>query len=268
MAKNLKMKKLILFLIILLIFLGMSGCENKSENIENNINQPPTVLGDIAYDVNKDYGYRVYIKEDDKYCPYLVLTNDYNGNCLLLREYLLNEFTYYNLPGEYGSYYKNSHIDEYLNNVYYQRLSDDLKDIIINSQIEITTKNAIDTHKKETEIISRKIFLLSANEVNSGLAYIPTKEGPVLSYFKNIENRIALHEDGKADSWMIRTPALEDGNTVIAVGYDGSIGVGGINGLNEIYESSVRPAFCLSNETRIVQRDDIIDGQSIFCIQI
>ena len=67
---------------------------------------------------------------------------------------------------------------------------------------------------------------------------------------------------------MIRTPALEDGNTVIAVGYDGSIGVGGINGLNEIYESSVRPAFCLSNETRIVQRDDIIDGQSIFCIQI
>ena len=252
MAKNLKMKKLILFLIILLIFLGMSGCENKSENIENNINQPPTVLGDIAYDVNKDYGYRVYIKEDDKYCPYLVLTNNYNGNCLLLREYLLNEFTYYNLSGEYGSYYKNSHIDEYLNNVYYQRLSDDLKNIIINSQIEITTKNAIDTHKKETEIISRKIFLLSANEVNSGLAYILVKEGPVLSYFKDMDNRLALYEDGKAMSWWLRTPALEDGNTVIAVGYDKSIGIGGINGPEGPYESSIRPAFCLSNQIRML----------------
>lgn len=57
----------------------------KTEN-NNDVNKniEPTKLEDIAYDVNESYGYTVYLKENDEYVPYLVLTNNYNGNCLLL----------------------------------------------------------------------------------------------------------------------------------------------------------------------------------------
>lgn len=44
------------------------------------------------------------------------------------------------------------------------------------SEIEISTKKAIDTHEKETETIMRNIFLLSANEVNGSLGSISLKE--------------------------------------------------------------------------------------------
>ncbi len=50
----------------------------------------PTI-SDIAYDRIFRSDYTVYIKENDEYAPYLVLTNNYNGNTLLLRQYLLDE---------------------------------------------------------------------------------------------------------------------------------------------------------------------------------
>ncbi len=63
---------------------------------------PPKVLSDLAYDVNEAFGYTVYIEENGKPTPYLVLTNNYEDNVLLLRKRLLDEFVMYN---EYGFYY-------------------------------------------------------------------------------------------------------------------------------------------------------------------
>jgi len=73
-------------------------------------------LGQLAYDENKRFGYTVYIQEDSKYVPYLVLTSDYNGQALLLREELMLKTHVFHEEG-YGcvSYYKESSIDRFLN---------------------------------------------------------------------------------------------------------------------------------------------------------
>ena len=64
----------------------------------------------------------------------------------------------------------------------------------------------------------------------------------------------------------MRTPALNGGNTVVAVGDDGSIGIGSINSIAEISEIAVRPAFCIPSDTHIILNDDAIDGESIFTL--
>ena len=264
------MKKYLLIIFCLFCSIVFSSCDDEiySQGIDfNDKIDLPTSISEISYDYNKSWGYRAYIEEDGDYVPFIVLSSDYNGYCLLLREYLLDELIEYNVPGEYGSYYSDSKVDTYLNETYYWVISEDLRNKIIDSQIEITTRNAIDTHNDETEIISRKIFLLSANEVNASLSNILLKEGAPLSYFKEIENRTALHENGEADSWMLRTPALSGGNNLIGVGYDGSVGMGSISGIDGINESSVRPAFCVPLETKIELSSDIVEGKDVFFIK-
>ncbi len=246
--------------------LCLTSCSNytSDQTIHNEI-KSPTCVGDISYDNDKSFGYHVYIEENGDFVPFLVLSSDYNGYCLLLREYLLDSLMEYNYPGEYGSYYKDSRIDKYLNNVYYLNFSEKVRKLILNSDIKITTKNAIDTHDKETEIISRKVFLLSASEINDKMHYTYLDEGDKIAYFKDIKNRVALHENGECDSWMLRTPALQGVNDLMAIGPDGSIGMGGINGMEGVNKISVRPAFCIPSETKIIQKN--IEGQNVFCIQ-
>lgn len=41
--------------------------------------------------------------------------------------------------------------------------------------------------------------------------------------------------------------------------------MGGINSLDGVNTSSVRPAFCVSADTKIMQRKDVVEGQSVFC---
>ena len=181
---------------------------------------------------------------------------------------MLDDCIPYNTPGQYASYYKESNVDQFLNNQYYAQLSKNLKRLIVESKIAITTKNAIDTHKNETEIIIRNIFLLSANEVNASLGGITVKEGDELSFFKSIKNRVATFENLEKSSWMLRTPALRDSNTIIGVGGDGSVGIGGINSIDGLCENALRPVFCLSSTTPIILYDDVVaDGQSVFCVK-
>lgn len=255
------MKRFLITILILLSALFVSGCSN----IINTT--PPSSVGEITYDNDDSWGYQIYLKENDKFVPFIVLSSDYNGNCLVMRKYLLENCISYNSPGEYGSYYNGSNVDSFLNNQYYPQLSEKLKSIIVESEIEITTKNAIDTHIKETETITRNIFLLSANEVNSSLSKVAVKEGEVLLYFKSIENRISTFENLEASSWMLRTAALSDGNTVIGVSESGSVGIGGINTINGLSENAIRPVFCIPTTTPIVVRDDVIEGQSVFCLE-
>ncbi len=228
---------------------------------------PFTKLEDLAYDVYSSYEYRIYLEEDGEYVPFLVLAADYNGTCLLLREHVLQETTFYNTTQEYASYYGNSNADIYLNTKYYSLLSEDLKSLILDSEIEITTRDCIDTHEHATEMIKRKVFLLSANELCSSAGkYIMVEEGPQLEYFKDYERCIAYTESGEAESWMLRTAALSDGSTVFGVSVDGVIGMGGINGPNGPYENNIRPAFCLPADTPIALSQDIIDGQEVYII--
>ena len=76
--------------------------------------------------------YRVYVKEDGKYVPFLVIANEYvPGSTLLLRESVLSELRRVN---EYNSYYKDSEIDRFLNDQYYSILKE-IQHLIKNTSI-------------------------------------------------------------------------------------------------------------------------------------
>lgn len=217
------------------------------------------ILKDLAYENNKSLDYRVYLEEDNQPVPFIVLScNNYKG-CLLLREHLLDERVCYNDPQEYASYYKNSNVDSYLNNEYIKRLSPKIQSSILTSDVEITSKEAIDTHKDSHDTIKRKVFLLSANEINASV-FSTVKEGTPLQYFSTVSSKIATYRNGEPDSWILRTPALRDGNTLIGVADDGSTGIGGISKSG----SGIRPAFCVSDSTEVVLRSDIIKGKKIY----
>ena len=81
-------------LLSLTMLLLLSGCGLKGT--EKSTRAPPETLRDLAYDAGGSV--RVYLQESGSYVPYLVLTQDYGGNCLLLREYLLDEPRIYNEP--------------------------------------------------------------------------------------------------------------------------------------------------------------------------
>lgn len=55
----------------------------------------------------------VYILENDSYVPYIIISDNYSGNTLLLRENILDDSRRFN---EYSSLYENSEIDVFLNN--------------------------------------------------------------------------------------------------------------------------------------------------------
>ena len=80
-------------LIVICICMLASVPSKISNNDGTNGHEPIIVekLEDIAYDVNPSGEYTVYLEENGIYKPYLVLTNNYNGNCLLLRKHVLNE---------------------------------------------------------------------------------------------------------------------------------------------------------------------------------
>lgn len=260
------LSKIILTLGLLFLFIGGIIIYEKSKNVDKS-KEFPTTIGEIAYDENSQWGYCIYLEEDNELTPFIVLTPNYNGNCLVLRKFLLEDLQPYNSSGEYGAYYNGSYIDNFLNQEYYSRLSESVKKLIVTSKIEITPKKSIDTHTKDTETIMRNIFLLSANEIGYSSGSIALKEGNTLSYFKKVQNRVATYKNLKASPWWLRTPALSNSNTVITIGDDGSIGMGGINTITGISEIAVRPAFCIPSDTHIILSNDVIDGERIFTIQ-
>lgn len=154
-------------------------------------------IDDLSYDNNSKENYIVYIEENNVYEPYLVLTSDYGGNVLLLRKNLMTESRPYkeNKTGlwashEYGSYYEDSSIDEYLNSEFYERLSQSVKDALVESEIEITDKGSYHSMERISINISRKIFLLSLEELGAvGSSSISVKEGKPLKCFEDDYNR-------------------------------------------------------------------------------
>ncbi len=253
--------------VISAMFLLLCGCGEDSRGSEElsdrSIDQPLTV-GEIAVDNCNSQGYRICIEENGDLVPFIVLTSNYNGYCLLLREGLLDDIVFYNVPGEYGSYYCGSNVDRFLNEDYYFRLSEKMQRLIVTTEVEITTKNAIDTHADDVETMMRNIFLLSANEVNASLSRLALKEGEPLSYFENNERRIAAFRNLETGPWMLRTPALRDGNTIVGVADNGMVGIGGINTIAGYSDSAVRPAFCIPIETPIMQSDH---AENIFVLK-
>ena len=245
------------------MLLPLCGCSNTFE--ANRLgSDEPVVLEEIAYDVNQDFGYTVFLYENGQYVPYLVLTNNYNHACLLLRERLLEETRIYNGPGWQASYYEDSDIDRFLNNEFLPTLSDNVASLILDSRIEITEKESIGVCGKTVTSILRKVFLLSFTETGARKSRTSLSEGKPLTYFYDANQRIALSQDGTPGSWWLRTPNTGALLAVCGVATDGTAGIGGIYNPNGGYFNGVRPAFCLPRETKIERTE--LDGMSAFVI--
>ena len=229
------------------------------------LNKPPETLNDIAYDINQRYGYTVYIEEETGYQPYLVLTRNYegSGNVLLLRKYVLDERQPYNDPEREISYYENSYIDEYLNTVYINMLKKSLQDEMLEMDIRILNDATYDAIKNgaEAKILNRKAFLLSYAEVSRTAEKRDVLDGQLLEYFEKGRSQLeASDSKGARAVWMLRSPSLVYPTTSMAVTGEGKIGLGGgVEGLR-----GVRPAFCLSGDLKIEQRDQIEEDGTVF----
>ena len=212
-------------------------------------------ISSIAY--NKFKGkddYRVYVKEDGKYVPFLVIANEYvPGSTLLLRESVLDEFRRMN---DYSSYYKDSEIDRFLNSEYYNSLKE-IHYAIKSTSVEITKEEAVGFSYDETEYIDRYVFLLSRKELD----YDFENEGKKLRYFCNPENRLC-YLDGEPVGWLLRTPATPYFSVVSGITYDGML-----SSDNSFSGYGIRPAFCVDSSAKIKKKEGIVNGKKVYVLE-
>ena len=142
-------KILITFLSFFLIFC-LTGCSFDIKTDEKN------TIRDIAYNVNQKGNHKVYLQEGNEYVPYLVITNNYNDEnvCLLLREHVLENNLPYNHRTKGAIYYKDSEIDKYLCEDFYNSFSEKDKSLMINCSIPITIQRENSKISQENSIES------------------------------------------------------------------------------------------------------------------
>lgn len=240
------MKKIIFILLSVIIVLSCTSCDKLNNKM----------VSDIAY--NRTHNETlVYIKENNQYIPFLVLTDDYNSNTLLLRKEVLDKPRGIN---EYISFYKNSEIDQYLNDEYLQSLLNIEKYIAV-SDVEVTDEEALGKSGDETITIQRKVFLLSCNEVDINFSVNIASEGKELDYFKNEDNRKA-YNNGTPVSWWLRTPNTYYLSCTYIVGDNNKIGY-----TNAYDNNGIRPAFCIRSDSPIELKRGIVNNQSVYVLQ-
>ena len=212
-------------------------------------------ISSIAYSsLKSEDDYRVYIKEDGKYVPFLVIDNGYDkGSTLLLREEILAETKRMN---EYSSYFNDSEIDRFLNGSYYENLKE-IHSLIESTAVEIVKDEAIGSTGDGTEKINRNVFLLSAYERGFDME----KEGKRLGYFSNPDNRIC-HLNGESASWLLRTPNTWERSVVCCLRYDGALG-----SCNAYAKCGIRPAFCVDSLAKIKKKAGIVEGKEVFVLE-
>lgn len=226
-------------------------------------------IGSIAYDTNSKEECLVYIKENEVFEPYIVISSNYDGNVLLLRKYLLADTMPFNeneshmwASHEYGGYYEDSSIDKYLNTEFLNTLDQSMKDSIVNSNVVITDKSSLGVTGNETTTIYRKVFLLSLKELNGSKSNASVSEGNILKYFKDdYSRRVANLPNGEECAYWTRTPETWETYTVFTIGKKGT-GSGSAD-----VASGVRPAFCMKITTALKQRTDIVSGQTVYVIE-
>lgn len=233
-------------LLTLIMLLLLPGCELKE--IDKSARDPPETLRDLAYDVG-GCGH-VYLQESNSYASYLVLSQDYGGNCLLFREYLLDKTRIYNGPGRTASYYGESDIDRFLNEEFIQVYPDELRQHMVETNIEITAKESIGHCGKETTVIQRVLFLPSYTELGGTPSRTILEEGSPLLYFSDKKNRIACYENGEPGSWWLRSASTAGAAFACGVSAEGAMGSSSIYNPNPDggYFSGVRPALCLPRD--------------------
>ena len=214
-------------------------------------------LSELADGKGSELENEVYLTENGAYEPYIVISNDYRGNVLLLRKYALDEPMRIN---EYYSYYEDSEIDVFLNGEFMERLGE-ISDMIESVDIPISANSSIGESGGEVTYINRKVFLLSSSEI---CIETVEKEGMPIDFFQNAQNRIAFKKDGDCVSWWLRTPDTWWISCTYTVGSNNKIG-----STNSGDKNYIRPALCMKPGIRVKKSDEIMEnGKACYVLQL
>ena len=238
------LKKILILCMAVVMVISMSSCKGKKE-----INK----ISDLAYDYSGSI-HQIYITENGKYIPFLVLTNDYCGNTLLLREEIIDENR---RISEYSAYYADSEIDSYLNKEYLEALTEIAQYVTI-SNVEITCDDALGMSGLDTEVILRRVFLLSCNEVGISDSVNIATEGEILEYFQNENYRNAYYCENPS-SWWLRTPNTYYLSCTYVIGENNKLGFS-----NAFDQNGIRPAFCVDGDMRVKLENGIVDDKKVY----
>lgn len=245
---------------MIIMALALAGCANRPNDGD------VLSIRDISFDSNNDYENIVYIQEAESYEPYLVVSKDYKGGVLVLRQHLLDEDICYNdagAEGALGGYYPDSNADSYLNSIFFSGLPSGTQKKILNTDIDVSAKESVAAGGgvKKTLNIERKIFLLSATELNikSGMA---VTEGSPLKYFQKIKSPAATTKNGEAKAQWLRSAYHREDIQAWSIGANG-----GYSGCAVLTGLAVRPAFCLDKNEKINAESNIVKGREVFVLQ-
>lgn len=233
-------------------------------------------IGSIAYDYNSNLDYTIYIKENDKYMPYLVLTYDYNNtnNALCLRKNVVGGENGY-IEDYNGTIakakvydgwvkmqnhfkYQETNVDKYLNGDFKKKFDSNLLDNIYDTELSFSECENGNYNNYE---INRKFFILSLTELNYDLSFDnKTKNKMKLKYFDN-NNLTTVNDIGVKSPYWTRT--FDPSKSFYIVGYNGGVTITGTDA-----KFGVRPAFTISNKTKIKEVYDKELMQDIYVLDI
>lgn len=183
--------------------------------LDSEPNKPiPEQLTVADFVIGNPYGLStIYISEDGCDIPYLVISDDYDGHCLLMRQNVLSEKLAFRegsaVYNESRSYYPGSTVDLFLSQTFPERFSESVRAVLTESNVEVMTEEAVWLRENKTEIIKRKCFLLSATEAGVGY-HNPYQNGKEISGLEDYSVpepnwlRTAYHIDD-VTVWMICT---------------------------------------------------------------
>jgi hypothetical protein len=217
----------------------------------------PRTLGGHVYRRDTDIeDHVVYIDEDGRPEPYVVLDDGTKGTCLLLRRWLCDTPMPFNDNAPQAAYYPGSRVDDYLEGTFAKTIDPRVAALIRATDILVTTRDSLYTGRAAVETVDRRIFLLSyANVMGlSGTPMVAT-EGPRLDCFDAQDRRVAHHESGETGTWWLRTAQTWYDTLVFTVDDQGVVGSAGIGGPNGEYANGVRPAFRLDATTTVTKRN-------------
>ena len=245
MKKKSVFSLIIIFLIVILLLI-IKFMLLRDDNIKH-----------IAYNVNKT-NYKIYLKENNKYVPYLVLDNNYNGtnSTLIIRENILGgeSYTYdyngsiseekiYNkslLMNQYFNY-DETDVDKFLVNEFVHYFDDGFINIINDTEVSVENVEMINN---ENYKIKRKFFILSIGEL--GLENVANQNDQnSIDYFKN-NGLIAKNDGNENANYWTRSYSYGLGG-YSAIGYSGALI--SVSGTEAKY--GIRPAFTISGKTKI-----------------
>ena len=247
-----------------LFFIFLSACTLTTNNDINGKSEE-LMLKDIAYDNRSNYSNTVYIQEEESFEPYIVISKNYNNGVLLLREYLLDDEICFSAEKSYGScggYYPISNVDNYLTSVFLQKLPPELRQQVLETSIKVASLDSVSTGGRGVESVKRRVFLLSAKELGIK-SFVASKEGNRLSYFNDSANWIAVNSSGDARNYWLRSAFLGDDIQAWVIACDGKYG-----GSRVSAPLALRPAFCLSSDTKIERKEGVVGNEAVYVLKM